>query len=153
MVPARTQEASEPVARDLGESITLLPVEVGATGEHGSPERSTFGEYLEARDIRICNHLREVFIREFTRAIDIVTEELRERHRQRDAADAISLMLHERRIRQRQRQRDTAAIALWGRMAASEIFPEVDLAAIARYVVMPDQHAALRAFRDELRAR
>ena len=39
------------------------------------------------------------------------------------------------------------------RIATSEIFPEVDLAAIARYVAMPDQHAALRAFRDELRAR
>jgi len=39
------------------------------------------------------------------------------------------------------------------RVATSEIFPEVDLAAIARYVAMPDQHAALRAFRDELRAR
>jgi hypothetical protein len=32
------------------------------------------------------------------------------------------------------------------------VFPEVDLAAIARHAVMPDQHAALRAFRDELRA-
>jgi Uma2 family endonuclease len=39
------------------------------------------------------------------------------------------------------------------RIAASEIFPEVDLATIARYVTMPDQHAALRAFREELRAR
>jgi Uma2 family endonuclease len=39
------------------------------------------------------------------------------------------------------------------RIVTSEIFPEVDLAAIARYVAMPDQHAALRAFRDELRAR
>jgi Uma2 family endonuclease len=38
-------------------------------------------------------------------------------------------------------------------IATSEIFPEVDLAVIARYVAMPDQHAALRAFRDELRAR
>jgi len=38
-------------------------------------------------------------------------------------------------------------------VATSEIFPEVDLAAIARYVAMPDPHAALRAFRDELRAR
>lgn len=34
----------------------------------------------------------------------------------------------------------------------SEVFPEVDLTAIARHAVMPDQHAALRAFRDELRA-
>lgn len=34
----------------------------------------------------------------------------------------------------------------------SSVFPEVDLAAIARHVAMPDQHAALRAFRDELRA-
>jgi Uma2 family endonuclease len=39
------------------------------------------------------------------------------------------------------------------RIATSETFPEVDLAAIARYVAMADQHAALRAFRDELRAR
>lgn len=39
------------------------------------------------------------------------------------------------------------------RAAASEVFPEVDLAAIARYAELPDQHAALRAFRDELRAR
>jgi Uma2 family endonuclease len=39
------------------------------------------------------------------------------------------------------------------RVAASEIFPEVDLTAIARHAAMPDQHAALRAFRDELRAR
>jgi Uma2 family endonuclease len=36
-------------------------------------------------------------------------------------------------------------------IAASEIFPEVDLPAIARYAAAPDQHAALRAFRDELR--
>jgi Uma2 family endonuclease len=36
-------------------------------------------------------------------------------------------------------------------IAASEVFPEIDLAAIARFAVMPDQHAALRAFRDELR--
>jgi Uma2 family endonuclease len=39
------------------------------------------------------------------------------------------------------------------RVEASEIFPEVDLAAIARHAAMPDQHAALRAFRDGLRAR
>jgi Uma2 family endonuclease len=39
------------------------------------------------------------------------------------------------------------------RIAASEIFPEVDLPAIALYVAMPDQHAALRAFREELRTR
>ena len=38
-------------------------------------------------------------------------------------------------------------------IAASDVFPEVELATIARYVTMPDQHAALRAFRDELRAR
>lgn len=35
-------------------------------------------------------------------------------------------------------------------IAASEIFPEVDLAAIASFALRPDQHAALRAFRDEL---
>ena len=37
------------------------------------------------------------------------------------------------------------------RVERSEVFPEADLAAIARYAAMPDQHAALRAFRDELR--
>ena len=36
-------------------------------------------------------------------------------------------------------------------LAASEILPEVDLARIAHYAKQPDQHAALRAFRDELR--
>jgi len=36
---------------------------------------------------------------------------------------------------------------------ASKIFPEADLARIAHYAVQEDQHAALRAFRDELRAR
>jgi Uma2 family endonuclease len=35
---------------------------------------------------------------------------------------------------------------------ASEILPEVDLARIAHHATQPDQHAALRAFRDELRA-
>jgi Uma2 family endonuclease len=35
---------------------------------------------------------------------------------------------------------------------SSAVFPEVDLATIARYAAMPDQHAALKAFRDELRA-
>ena len=35
-------------------------------------------------------------------------------------------------------------------IAASEVFPEVDLAHIARFV-LPDQNAALVAFRDELR--
>lgn len=34
---------------------------------------------------------------------------------------------------------------------ASEVLPEVDLARIAFYAKQPDQHAALRAFRDELR--
>lgn len=38
------------------------------------------------------------------------------------------------------------------RVPRSEIFPEIDLATIARYAALPDQHAALRAFRDELRA-
>jgi hypothetical protein len=37
------------------------------------------------------------------------------------------------------------------RIAVSELRPEVDLAAIARYVAMPDQHEALLAFGDELR--
>ncbi len=37
------------------------------------------------------------------------------------------------------------------RAGRSEVFPEIDLAAIARHAAMPDQHAALRAFRDELR--
>ena len=36
-------------------------------------------------------------------------------------------------------------------VAASEILPEVDLAQIARYASQPDQHAALRAFRADLR--
>ncbi len=36
-------------------------------------------------------------------------------------------------------------------IAASEVFPEVDLARIAFHATQPDQHAALRAFRDELR--
>lgn len=36
-------------------------------------------------------------------------------------------------------------------IATSEVFPEVDLARIAHFAAMPDQHAALRAFRDELR--
>jgi Uma2 family endonuclease len=36
-------------------------------------------------------------------------------------------------------------------IAASEVLPEVDLARIAHYAKQPDQHAALRAFRDELR--
>jgi hypothetical protein len=38
-------------------------------------------------------------------------------------------------------------------VATSKVFPEIDLAAIARHAAMPDQHAALCAFRDELRAR
>jgi Uma2 family endonuclease len=33
----------------------------------------------------------------------------------------------------------------------SEVLPEVDLARVAHYASQPDQHAALRAFRDELR--
>ena len=33
----------------------------------------------------------------------------------------------------------------------SEVLPEVDLAQLARHVAEKDQHAALRAFRDELR--
>lgn len=36
-------------------------------------------------------------------------------------------------------------------IAASEIFPEIDLARIAHFAGQPDQHAALRAFRGELR--
>jgi hypothetical protein len=35
---------------------------------------------------------------------------------------------------------------------ASQVFSEVDLARIAHYAEQADQHAALRAFRDELRA-
>jgi Uma2 family endonuclease len=38
------------------------------------------------------------------------------------------------------------------RAERSELFPEVDLEAIARYAALSDQHAALRSFRDELRA-
>lgn len=33
----------------------------------------------------------------------------------------------------------------------SEVFPEVDLSVLARYALVEDQHAALKAFRDELR--
>jgi Uma2 family endonuclease len=36
-------------------------------------------------------------------------------------------------------------------ISASEVLPEVDLARIAFHAQQPDQHAALRAFRDELR--
>jgi Uma2 family endonuclease len=36
-------------------------------------------------------------------------------------------------------------------IAASEVIPEVDLARIVHYAMQPDQHAALRAFRAELR--
>jgi Uma2 family endonuclease len=37
------------------------------------------------------------------------------------------------------------------RVDASEVFPEADLARIAHFAGQPDQHGALRAFRDELR--
>lgn len=37
-------------------------------------------------------------------------------------------------------------------IAASEVLPEVDLVRLAHHALEPDQHAALRAFRDELRA-
>ncbi|HWO09621.1 MAG TPA: Uma2 family endonuclease [Polyangiaceae bacterium] len=33
----------------------------------------------------------------------------------------------------------------------SQVFPEIDLPALARYALLEDQHAALKAFRDELR--
>lgn len=36
-------------------------------------------------------------------------------------------------------------------IATSEVFPEVDLGRIAHYATQPDQHAAVVAFRDELR--
>ena len=38
-------------------------------------------------------------------------------------------------------------------IATSDVLPEVDLARIAHFASQPDQHAALRAFRDELRDR
>ena len=41
----------------------------------------------------------------------------------------------------------------YARIDASEVFPEVDLTRIAHFAVQDDQHAALRAFRDELRSR
>lgn len=41
--------------------------------------------------------------------------------------------------------------AIYESVPASVVFPEVDFAAIARFAVMTDQHAALRSFRDELR--
>ena len=34
----------------------------------------------------------------------------------------------------------------------SEVLPEPDLATIARFAELADQHAALRAYRDELRS-
>jgi hypothetical protein len=37
-------------------------------------------------------------------------------------------------------------------VAASATFPEVDLARLAYFAEQSDQHAALRAYRDELRA-
>lgn len=36
-------------------------------------------------------------------------------------------------------------------VAASEVIPELDLSELVRFVTMPDQHAALRAFRDLVR--
>jgi Uma2 family endonuclease len=39
------------------------------------------------------------------------------------------------------------------RIAASEVFPEVPVERIAQLLTWPDQHAALRTFRDELRGR
>lgn len=36
-------------------------------------------------------------------------------------------------------------------IAASEVLPEVDLARLAHFAMQADQHAALKAFRDELR--
>jgi Uma2 family endonuclease len=41
--------------------------------------------------------------------------------------------------------------ASYERIAASEVIPEVDLARIVHHAMRRDQHAALRAFRDELR--
>jgi Uma2 family endonuclease len=38
------------------------------------------------------------------------------------------------------------------RIAASDVFPELPLERVAHYATWADQHAALRAFRDELRA-
>jgi Uma2 family endonuclease len=37
-------------------------------------------------------------------------------------------------------------------VSKSEIFPEIDLTRLAHHALEPDQHAALRAYRDELRA-
>jgi Uma2 family endonuclease len=39
------------------------------------------------------------------------------------------------------------------KVAASEVLPEVDLVRLMHYAMRPDHHAALRAFRDELRGR
>jgi hypothetical protein len=36
-------------------------------------------------------------------------------------------------------------------VASSDVLPEVDLAMIAKYAARPDQHAALRELRDQLR--
>ena len=43
--------------------------------------------------------------------------------------------------------------AVFRAIERSQVFPEVDLARLAHYAADPDQHRALRAFRDELRAR
>lgn len=39
------------------------------------------------------------------------------------------------------------------KIPSSEVIPEVDLVRIVQYAMRPDQHAALRAYRDELRGR
>lgn len=39
----------------------------------------------------------------------------------------------------------------YAEIAASEVLPEANLARIAHFASQPDQHAALRTFRDELR--
>lgn len=36
-------------------------------------------------------------------------------------------------------------------IARSQVFPEIDLAVLTRHALVEDQHAALKAFRDELR--
>jgi len=91
--------------RDIEQSTTLPPGEVGAMGEPLSDDGRAFRERLRAMEVRICNAFEEVLIREFTRVFAIVTEEIRERHRQQDAANAIELRLHRHRLRRRHRHR------------------------------------------------
>lgn len=97
--------------RATEESTTLPLGDVGAMGEPLSDEGMAFREQLRAMEVRIGNAFREGLIREFTRVFAVLTEEIRERHRQQDAANAIELRLHLRRLRRRHRHTGTRARA------------------------------------------